>query len=83
MVPKLFVPQIVLTPPQIALCRLIVDGWIDPVATLIGPNHPTAKWFYRQTGRRITGKCKRFVMREAYNLLALAGLEEVSGDHFH
>lgn len=42
-----------LTKQQRALLTLVRDGMLDEVVALIGLNHPTAKWFQRETGWKL------------------------------
>lgn len=61
-----------LTPQQLALCKILSAGHHE-VADLLGPNHPTAKWFFRETCLEIGDERKSFVTRKACDLLMLFG----------
>jgi hypothetical protein len=63
----------VLTKSQYAMLTLIVEGNQKLVYDLIGSNHPTAKWFWRETGWQIDDNRSRYVIKAASKLL----------DHFH
>jgi len=59
----------VLTPSQYAMLTLIADGNQKLVCDLIGINHPTAKWFWRETGWSINDTRGRYVIKAAAKLL--------------
>jgi len=50
------------------MLSMIVDGYQKLVCDMIGPNHPTAKWFWRETGWRIDNR-DRYVTKAAAKLL--------------
>jgi hypothetical protein len=51
------------------MLTLIVEGNQKLVCDLIGPNHPTAKWFWRETGWQINDNRSRYVIKAASKLL--------------
>jgi hypothetical protein len=59
----------VLTKSQYAMLTLIVEGSQKIVYDLIGINHPTAKWFWRETGWRLDDFRGRYVINAAAKLL--------------
>lgn len=61
--------MIAITKQQRALLTLVCDGMLDEALALIGPNHPTAKWFQRETSWNLADPRKRYVMRQAHKLL--------------
>lgn len=61
-----------MTPQQIALCNLLCSNRFE-VVDLLGVNHPTAKWFYRQTGYQISDERRLRVAIWAYRILKLHG----------
>ena len=63
-----------MTKQQIALCRLICGMKRQEVIDLLGPNHPTMKWFGREAGILVTDAKWRKVMHASYGLLKSAGL---------
>jgi len=58
-----------LTASQYAMLSLITEGNQRAVCDLIGVNHPTAKWFWRETGWKIDDHRGRYVIKAASKLL--------------
>jgi hypothetical protein len=59
----------ILTQSQHAMLTLIIEGNQKIVFDLIGLNHPTAKWFWRETGWQINDDRGRYVITAAAKLL--------------
>ena len=58
-----------LTKQQRALAVLLEAGYQCNVVDLIGRNHPTAKWFFRETGWRIDDQRALYIIEQAENIL--------------